>query len=207
MSITQVIRQYLKEIPWLLLLAVLLFRTGIAEASWIPSGSMEPTLTPGDVLVVDKTAYGLGIPFVDSNLVQWATPERGDIVTFDPQHTSDRLIKRVIGVAGDSIVIRNGVTYVNGQSLARAFQRGKVAEQLNGYAYLTTKPGARNFGPVTVPEGHLFVMGDNRANSADSRYWGFLPVDRVKGKARYRLFSTAWFTGSEVEFGSLYSHD
>lgn len=208
MGYKSMLRRQLKDFPWVFLGIFLLFRIGIAEANWIPSGSMEPTLPIGDYLVVDKTAYGLSLPFVDKAIVQWDTPKRGDIITFDPAHTSDRLIKRVIGLPGDSIQVRGGVTYLNGEALAINYQNGLITEELNGKRYQTTPAWPAQFGPVVVPPGNLFVMGDNRANSADSRFWGFLPIERVRGKASYRLFTLSWLKGNhEAKFGNLYITD
>jgi len=198
--------QQIKSFPWVFLSAVLLVRVGVAEANWVPTGSMQPTLPIGDYLVINKTAYGVSLPFVDKSPIQWDTPKRGDIVTFDPQHTEDRLIKRVIGVAGDTIEVRNGLTFLNGKRLALQQRGGFIEEALGEQHYLTTPAYPTHFGPVTVPEGHLFMMGDNRSNSADSRFWGFLPVERVRGKAVMRLFTTAWLSGEDfgASFGSLY---
>lgn len=206
MKIRNVLEKEIKDLPWIFIGILLLLRVGIAEANWVPTGSMQPTLPIGDYVVVDRTAYGLSLPFIDEAVMQWDAPKQGEIVTFDPQHTEDRLIKRVIGVAGDEIMVRNGLTYLNGNPLGQRRVDGLVAESLNGIHYLTT-PAQIDFGPVTVPQGHLFMMGDNRANSADSRYWGFLPVDRVRGKAQFRLFTTAWFKQNQypATFGNLYN--
>ena len=206
MKLAKYLRREVKDLPWLLIAILLLARVGIAEANWIPTGSMQPTLPVGDFLVVDKTAYGFSLPFVDEAIVQWDEPERGDIVTFDPSHTDDRLIKRVIGKGGDIVMVRNGLTYLNGKTLGQKLSNGLIRETLNDVSYLTTPAYPLNFGPVRIPEGHLFMMGDNRGNSADSRYWGFLPVTRVKGKAEYRIFTTAWLSGGNLDInsGSLY---
>lgn len=208
MKYKAMLRRHVKDFPWVFLGVFLLFRIGIAEANWIPTGSMEPTLPVGDFLVVDKTAYGLSLPFVDKAIVQWDSPQRGDIITFDPEHTSDRLIKRVIGIPGDTIMVRDRVTYLNGKPLATKYENGLFTEELNGKHYQTTPAWPAQFGPVVVPPDHLFVMGDNRANSADSRFWGFLPVERVKGKASYRIFTFSWLTGNhDTKFGNLYDLD
>jgi signal peptidase I len=199
----------LKNLPWLALSAVLLLRIGVVDAHYIPSGSMEPTLAVGDMVFADKTAYGFTLPFTDHLLVQWSTPKRGDIVTFVPEHKDDLLIKRVIGVAGDTVATRDGWLLLNGERVGRLEGNGLIHEQVNGVDYLTTRASPRNFGPVRVPDGHLLVLGDNRANSADSRVWGFLPVERVRAKAVFRHLSAAWLRhpGDIPErFGDLYHH-
>ncbi|MDH5219361.1 MAG: signal peptidase I, partial [Gammaproteobacteria bacterium] len=106
MKLAKYLQREVRDLPWLLIGVLLLARVGIAEANWIPTGSMQPTLPVGDFLVVDKTAYGFSLPFVDEAIVQWDEPEHGDIVTFDPSHTSDRLIKRVIGKSGDTVMVK-----------------------------------------------------------------------------------------------------
>ena len=196
---------WLRGFPWITLGLVLLLRIGVAEANFVPTGSMQPTIGVVDVLVIDKTAYGLKLPFTKELLVQWGAPQRGDIVTFDPPHTNDVLIKRVIGLPGDVIETRGGFLYLNGQRVGEWEAPGLIHEHLAGLDYLTTMARPRDFGPVTVPAGQLFMMGDNRANSADSRYWGFLPMDRVRGKAVARIFSTEWFDSSNkpIRFGLL----
>ena len=204
----QKLADFFKEIPWIFIIVVLLLRVGVVEANFIPTGSMQPTLPIGDWLVIDRAAYGLSLPFKKDSLVQWHAPERGDIITFDPAHTKDRLIKRVIGVPGDVVATHDGFLYLNGKRIGHQEPNGLILEKLNNKEYLTTPAWPRDFGPVTVPEEHLFVMGDNRANSADSRFWGFLPYERVRGKAMFRLFSLAWFerTGLPAKFGSLYDN-
>ena len=198
--------RWIKGFPWFTLGLVLLLRIGVAEANFVPTGSMQPTIGVIDVLAVDKTAFGLKLPLRDDLLLQWGTPERGDIVTFDPSHTDDTLIKRVIGLPGDVIETRGGFLFLNGQRLGHLRSDGLIAENLNGHHYLTTRARPRDFAPVTVPAGHLFVMGDNRANSADSRYFGFLPMQRLRGRAVARLFSTEWFAQPQAaltRFGAL----
>ncbi len=152
---------WLKGLPWYTLGLVLLLRIGVAEANFVPTGSMQPTIGVIDVLVVNKTAFGLKLPLTDDLLLQWGTPEHGDIVTFDPSHTDDTLIKRVIGLPGDEIEIRGGFLFLNGQRLGHLQRDGLIAEKLNGHRYLTRRARPRDFMPVTVPAGHLFVMGRN----------------------------------------------
>ncbi len=198
--------RWIKGLPWYTLGLVLLLRIGVAEANFVPTGSMQPTIGVIDVLAVDKTAFGLKLPLNDRLLYQWGVPKRGDIVTFDPSHTDDTLIKRVIGLPGDVIETRGGFLFLNGQRLGQLRGDGLIAETLDGHHYLTTRARPRDFAPVRVPAGHLFVMGDNRANSADSRYFGFLPMNRLRGRAVARLFSTEWFSHPRAalsRFGAL----
>jgi signal peptidase I len=142
-------------------------RQFVAEARYIPSGSMLPTLQINDRLIVDKVSYYL------------KKPERGDIVVFDPtkalqqQNYHDAFIKRVIGVPGDKVEVRGGKVYVNTKALTEN--------------YIQEQP-RYNFGPVTVPPNEYLVLGDNRNNSYDSHYWGFVPREKIIGKAVLRFW-------------------
>jgi signal peptidase I len=163
------------ENPWLeaaktiVTAAILAFgiRTFVAEARYIPSSSMEPTLLINDRLIIEKISYHLH------------DPKRGDIVVFNPtkalqeRNFKDAFIKRVIGLPGDTIQVKNGIVYVNG---------GALSEN-----YIAQKP-EYNYGPVTVPLGQYLVLGDNRNNSYDSHYWGFVPKDKFVGRAFVRFW-------------------
>jgi len=153
----------------------LIIRTFVVQAFKIPSGSMKNTLLIGDHILVNKFIYGVKIPFSGATLIPVKNPERGDIVVFKyPQDPSKDFIKRVVGVAGDRIEIRNKKVYVNGKC------------QKNEFAIFTDNrslPGRDYLGPITVPKDSLFVMGDNRDNSHDSRFWGFVELKAVKGEA------------------------
>jgi signal peptidase I len=153
----------------------LIIRTFVVQAFKIPSGSMKNTLLIGDHILVNKFIYGVKIPFSGSTLISVKNPERGDIVVFKyPQDPAKDFIKRVIGVAGDRIEIRNKKVYVNGKRQKHEFAIFTDNRSLQGRDYL---------GPITVPKDSLFVMGDNRDNSHDSRFWGFVKLKAVKGKA------------------------
>ena len=154
----------------LFLLGMLLFRSAVADWYQIPSGSMEPTLAVGDRVVVDKRAFSVRLPFTDIHLLDYAAPRAGDIITFTSPVDGERLIKRVVAVAGDSIEAQDGILFVNG--VAQAGHAGKIS-----------------FRAGTVPSGHVFVMGDHRDNSFDSRFWGPLALSRVQGKALRVAFS------------------
>lgn len=151
------------------------FRTYVAESCYIPSGSMLPTLQINDRLVVDKISY------------RFANLNRGDIVVFDPPaklHTKERLIKRLIGLPGDRIEVKNGKVYVNGTVLAEKY----VAEAAT-YTWTKTESSDAKFTPnQIIPQGHYLVLGDNRNNSFDSHYWGFITKDKIVGKAIVRFW-------------------
>jgi signal peptidase I len=167
----------------LAVLVALLVRSSVVEAFWVPSGSMLPTIQIGDHLFVNKLAYGMHLPFVGREIAQWRSLHRSDIIVFtSPVDTRIDLIKRVIAVAGDTVEIRNKHLIINGQ---------EVPDPHANF----TDPNVRtavprdNFGPVTVPPGKFFVMGDNRDQSYDSRYWGFADESDVKGQATFIYWS------------------
>lgn len=161
------------------IILALFIRTFVVQAFKIPSGSMQDTLLVGDYILVNKFIYGVKIPFTDKTLIPITEPKRGDIIVFKfPNDPSKDFIKRVVGVGGDTIRIENKNVVVDGK------------EELNPFAIHTDPhiypPGFQirdNYGPVTVPEGKLFVMGDNRDESNDSRFWGFVDLPAVRGKA------------------------
>jgi signal peptidase I len=161
------------------LVVALFIRTFIVQAFKIPSGSMIPTLEIGDHILVNKFIYGFRIPYTRIRLLPFTRPQRGDIVVFVyPLDESKDFIKRVIAVAGETVEIRDKRIYINGQAVEDP--RGVFTES----RVLPRGMDPRdNFGPVQVPHDSLFVMGDNRDNSRDSRYWGFVHVGTVKGKA------------------------
>lgn len=181
-----VFREYAEAIIIALMLA-LFIRTFVIQAFKIPSGSMEPTLLIGDHILVSKFSYGIHIPnvipFIGLKLFPDITlfpelPERGDIIVFKfPKDEQRDFIKRVIGLPGDILQVKSQKLYINEKPYAdpHAFHR-----ELPSADPLIPRD---DFGPVRVPDGHLFMMGDNRENSQDSRYWGFLDFKKVKGKA------------------------
>lgn len=161
------------------ILVALFIRTFVVQAFKIPSGSMKPTLQIGDHLLVNKFIYGVKIPWIRKTLISISEPKRGDVVVFIyPEDRSKDFIKRVIGVGGDTIEIRNKKIFLNGlphQDLHSVYADNFVI------------PGAiqprDNFGPFKVPQGTLFTMGDNRDQSYDSRFWGVVDLRDVLGKA------------------------
>ncbi len=161
------------------LLVALLVRSFVVQAFKIPSGSMLPTLQVGDHILVNKFIYGVRVPFLDTYLIPVSAPNRGDVVVFIyPVDPSKDFIKRVVGVAGDVVQIRDKHVYINGapwEDPHAYFAEGDARERSGS--------PRDNFGPVAVPPHHLFVLGDNRDRSYDSRFWGFVDLDEVRGKA------------------------
>ena len=171
-------REYAEAIIVALVLA-LIIRTFVVQAFKIPSGSMEPTLEIGDHILVNKFIYGVKIPFTSINLFPWESPQRGDVIVFIyPLEPDKDFIKRVIGVGGDTVRIVNKKLYINGVEVSDPHAVYKEDMILPG-----DMQKRDNFGPVTVPRGNLFVLGDNRDRSLDSRFWGFVPLEDVRGKA------------------------
>lgn len=170
--------EYAKSIAIAVVLA-LIIRTFLIQAFKIPSSSMEDTLKIGDHLFVTKFIYGTKIPFTDVKIFPLTKPKRGDIIVFKyPIDTKRDFIKRCIGVLGDKIEIKDKIVYVNDKPI----QENYIIHRDPGI--ISKEANARdNFGPVIVPEGRYFMMGDNRDNSHDSRFWGFLSDKYIKGKA------------------------
>ena len=165
------------------ILLALVFRQFVLQAFRIPSQSMENTLLVGDFLFVNKFLYGAKLPFVETRLPKVRAPQKGDIIVFKAPTDGRDFIKRCVAVAGDTVLVRNKDLYVNGKRPVEPFVVHKDRE--------FQPPGSPRdfFGPFIVPAGHIFMMGDNRDNSADSRYWGALPIGNVKGKAMFIYFS------------------
>jgi len=157
----------------------LFIRTFVIQAFKIPSGSMKETLKIGDHILVNKFIYGVKIPFLQTTIIPITNPKRGDIVVFKfPEDPSKDFIKRVIGVAGDVVEIRDKHVYVNNKLLNHDF-----GIHTDSYIFPAGVQPRDNFGPVVVPPHSLFVMGDNRDQSYDSRFWGFVDLKAVIGKA------------------------
>jgi signal peptidase I len=177
-----IFREYAEAIFIALLLA-LFIRTFVVQAFKIPSGSMIPTLLVGDHILVNKFVYGVKNPITGTVWIGLGEPERQDVVVFRyPENPSQDFIKRVVGLAGDTVKIVNKQVYVNDMPVEEPFAVIMDPEVL---------PTARdNFGPITVPADAVFVLGDNRDNSHDSRFWGSVPLRDIKGKAF--LFYWSW---------------
>lgn len=177
-----VLREYAAPLIWALVLAALL-RASVVQASFVPSGSMEPTLLPGDHLLVDRTAYGVKLPFSDLVLLPLGDPARGDVVVFaNPTGHGDDYVKRIVGLPGETVRVADGKVFINGQAIR------------DPWGHPTAMSSVPDFGPVTVPPDSYFMMGDNRDHSYDSRFWnqgrgGFVPRGDIKGKVRVVLWS------------------
>jgi len=173
-----IFREYFEAILIAIILA-LLIRTFIVQAFKIPSGSMKPTLLVGDHILVNKFIYGVKFPFVKTTLIPITDPERGDIVVFKfPEDPKKDFIKRVIGIPGDIVEIRNKKVYLNHKPM-----EDNYGTYLDPHVIPGSARPRDNFGPVTVPAQSIFVMGDNRDHSYDSRFWGFVDLSMLKGKA------------------------
>lgn len=161
------------------ILLALFIRSFVVQAFKIPSGSMKPTLQIGDHILVNKFTYGVDLPFTDITIIPGGQPERRDIIVFEyPVEPDKDFIKRVIGVPGDVVEIKNKDVYVNGERLEQGYTMHTENHIIPG-----EKAERDNFGPVTVPENEYFVLGDNRDNSYDSRFWGFVEERALKGEA------------------------
>ncbi len=182
-------------------------RSAVADWSYIPSSSMNPTLIQGDRVGVNKVAYSLRVPFTLHHLVRWGAPERGDVITFDSPLDEVNLIKRVVAIAGDTVEMRDNTVLINGQAVQRKLietsrlipsEMGPLnaeiwQEQLGQKTYESAKLVELNrfkdFDAVQVPAGHILVLGDSRDNSNDSRFIGFIDVNRITGRAERVVMS------------------
>jgi signal peptidase I len=206
-------RESLESIAVAVLVALLL-RSFVVEAFKIPSGSMIPTLAIGDQIFVNKLIYGMRVPFTQIRVVNFAPPKRGEVVVFVcPEAPHEDYIKRIIGLPGDEIMVRNGIVTINGEQLEREFVERREywdrnARDLKWFrfevdVYRETIDGTEHtviydanglasspdFGPVIVPENHVFMMGDNRDHSYDSRSWGPVPLSNILGRSLFVWFS------------------
>lgn len=214
------------RVPLLLVVFVVVpVKSSLADWNWVPTGSMNPTILPGDLIFVNKVAYDLRFPLTLRRLAVWSEPQRGDIVVCLSPDDGVRLVKRVIATPGDTLEMRNNVLLLNGRPLAyRAAGQDYLArlpdelaqscicalEQLDQ----TTHPvlsipsirATRDFGPVTVADGHYFVLGDNRDLSRDSRFFGLVPRRSVLGRAQGVILSFDITDKYQPRFSRFCSH-
>jgi signal peptidase I len=192
---------------FLFLIGFALLRTAVADYNSIPSGSMRPTLLEGDVVLVNRLAYDFKLPLSDVIVFKLGEPQRGDVVTFTSPVDGVRLIKRLVALPGDVVEMRNETLLINGSAAQYSDPRKaaeptdngstipatRATERIEGkervVQFLTAVPARRSFGPVVVPPDSYFVLGDNRDNSADSRYIGFVPRRLLIGRAHHILVS------------------
>ncbi len=184
------------------------FRSAVADWNDVPTGSMKPTILEGDRIFVNKLAYSLRFPFSDWHIATWAHPQRGDVVIFFAPKDGLRMVKRVVGEPGDEILIRNNHIFINGepasyQPLEEAvfasmeaperktsvFVKETMNDRTHPVMLMPRVMSRRNYGPITVPEGRFFVMGDNRDNSHDSRWFGCIKESTIVGKSFAVAFS------------------
>ncbi|MCM2678528.1 signal peptidase I [Echinimonas agarilytica] len=176
------------------------FRSAIADWNSVPTGSMKPTLVEGDRILINKLAYDIRVPFTHISLMKLGDPQRGDVVVFDSAVSQQRLVKRVIGMPGDHVEMRNNVLFINGHALhyselpkREAQSSEDQMEDLLGFEH-TIRTGVvagelSSFAPVVVPQGAYLALGDNRDNSADSRVIGFIPRNEIVGRSKTVVMS------------------
>jgi len=183
----------------LFVVLMVLFRSALADWNTVPTGSMKPTILEGDRILVNKLAYDLNVPLTHVSVLRFADPRRGDIVVFDSKAAGTRLVKRVIGLPGDIVEMRDNRVRINSVEAHYSNVEHTAAAifAVESYAGMThrirlQRAGASelsSFGPVRVPPGHYLVLGDNRDNSADSRVHGFIPRGEIVGNARTVVLS------------------
>lgn len=185
---------------FMLLCCIVFFKSAIADLSSISGASMQPTLLDGDKVWVNKLAYDVKIPFTEISLAEISDPERGDVVIIDSKKANKRLVKRIVGIPGDTIYMQNNALVINGvaanyEVLSRDDDAVIILEELpdrphqarlsNGYVNRSN----RSYGPTIVPDDAFFVLGDNRDNSADSRVYSFVPREELIGRSNSVVFS------------------
>ena len=187
---------------FLIVFVIIPVKSSLADFNWVPTGSMNPTILEGDFVFVNKAAYGLRVPLTLQRMARWSGPERGDIIICFSPEDNVRLIKRMIGLPGDVLELRRNQLYINGQAMPQSamdpnaledlsetlLAEGQFSvEQLDACTHPIMispgKPAKRSFAPIVLPEGQYFVMGDNRDNSRDSRFFGFVPRKKIVGRA------------------------
>jgi signal peptidase I len=202
-----ILREWGKPLLIVLLIGVTL-RSAVADWNDVPTGSMKPTILEGDRIFVNKLAYGLRLPLTAWWLTRWSEPQRGDVVIFFSPEDGARLVKRVVGLPGDVVVMRRNLLIINGQpadygpldeeivnqiAVDKQSHHQFAAEKLDDQAHpvmaTPALPAMRSFGPTTVPEGHYYVLGDNRDVSGDSRFIGTIPAEQIVGRSSRVILS------------------
>jgi signal peptidase I len=194
-----VAREYFESIVIAVILA-LFIRTFVVQAFKIPTGSMEPNLLIGDHLLVNKFVFAPTVSGIERMLLPIRDVRRGDVVVFKfPEDPERDFIKRIIGLPGETIELKDRTIYINGKAIDEPYAH-YLPRPEGGDREITAGDVREHYGPALVPEGHYFAMGDNRDNSQDSRYWGFLPKSNLKGRALLIYWS---FDGSSGSFNPL----
>lgn len=199
-----------RELAPLAAIALVIFagRSTLADWNMVPTGSMKPTILEGDTIFVDKLAYDLKVPFTTVQLAKWADPERGDIVVFYAPHNDMRMVKRVVGLPGDTVAMHHNQLVINGQTVnydplpenaaagikpderrVSLFANEQLGDMQHKVMFKPREDLHSTFNAITVPAGQYLMLGDNRDNSADSRYFGFVPRERILGRAKRVLLS------------------
>lgn len=219
----KVIETVKNSLPFIyLVVALLALRWTVVEPYVVPTGSMEPTLKPGDRLYALKCAYDIRFPFTDWVLIETGEVERGDVILFRaPRDPSITYVKRAVGLPGDTIELREGVLFINGEEQEKKLaadreimydiflgdQKKLYVEDLGGLPHWVILhpqiPQKRTMAPIKIPPDHYFAMGDNRDNSLDSRAWGFVPKQNLKGKAMFIWFSSKGIVPRFEKIGTL----
>ncbi len=187
---------------FLVIFVILPVKSSLADFNWVPTGSMNPTILEGDLICVNKLAYDLRIPFTYHRLAQWSDPQRGDIVVCFAPDDGTRLVKRVVGLPGDELSMVNNQLFINGRPAIQTPADPDLLKDLNSSIRdestvamerldqashpvlgIPTRPAMRSFGPIVIPAGRYFVMGDSRDNSRDSRFFGLVHRRAIVGKA------------------------
>lgn len=203
------VQRVLPGLRWVAMRAVLivllltLVRTTVADQYHVPTGSMWPTIAPGDRIFVNKLAYGLRVPFTSRYLLERGGPRPGDVVVFsDPRGGAVPLVKRVVAVAGQTVAVQSGLLLIDGAPQAiEVLGDGQIVEHLGSVQHAAGSVDLATFGPVVVPPEHIFVMGDNRASSLDSREMGAIPKQLVRGRVVGVLYHQR--DGAGVDAGRL----